>query len=336
MKIILDGQGGDNAPEAIVSGADLALNDNKELDVVITGSAEAVKPLIDKMINKDRVTFLQTTEVISNDESPVEAVRKKRDSSLIKGILKLKEDPDCAAFISAGSTGALFSSAFMDLGRIKGISRPCISVVLPTVNGKSTLLCDCGANADCKPINLLHFALMGSVYMKNVMGVENPRVALLSNGTEEHKGNELVKESFKLLAENANVNFVGNSEARYILSGDYDVVVADGFSGNVALKSMEGMSKNIFALLKDGINKSGIGGKIGALLLKKTFKGLKNKMDYNRYGGGILFGINKCVIKAHGSAKPVTIKAAIEQAVKATNGDIISKIKESVKEQVGE
>jgi glycerol-3-phosphate acyltransferase PlsX len=256
------------------------------------------------------------------------AIRRKPDSTICVAMKELKENAEASAFISAGSTGAVLVGATLKLGRISGLNRPALCPILPTVVGdKKVILLDCGANADCKPINLCQFALMGVAFMQS-MGVENPKVALLSNGTEDEKGNALNHEVFPLLKQ-MDINFVGNMEARDLLSGEYDVVVADGFSGNVALKATEGAIKNLLKLIKEGIYGS-LSGKIGGLFLKGTFNDLTNRLDYSKMGGALFMGVTKPVIKAHGSSKRDAFKATVLQAVDYADFNISDKIKEKL------
>ena len=242
---------------------------------------------------------------------------------------RFKEDDDCQGFVSAGSTGAVLVGATLIAGRIPGINRPALAPFLPTVKGGKVILCDCGANIECKEINIVQFAHMGTAYAQ-ANGVENPRVGLLNNGAEEHKGTELNRNSYQLLKEDKKLNFVGNCEARDILSGDYDVVVSDGFNGNIALKSCEGTANAIFALLKDGIMKGGLRAKLGYLLLKPTFKALKKTVDYNDNGGACFLGVNKVIVKSHGASKAKSIKASILQCYGLIKADVVGKIKEGI------
>ena len=333
MKIILDAFGGDNAPEAIVLGALAALKESEGFSIVFTGSADEINKIIDgsdvSPENRKRIEIIDCDEVITNDDVPTVAIRKKTNSSLVVGLKELKEDPEAAAFISAGSTGAVLTGATLKVGRIKGISRPALAPALPTVTGGDVLLLDCGANADCKPINLVHFAVMGSNYMRAIYGIENPRVALLSNGTEDHKGNQLIQETFPLLKSVKEINFVGNMEARDVLSGNYDVVVCDGFSGNVCLKSLEGMSTAMLKIIKSGV-KNSFRAKIGALLMKKVFKGLKKKLDYNANGGAVFLGVDGIIYKCHGAATEKTIKCAVIQAKTASENKLVERISETL------
>lgn len=330
MKIVLDVFGGDNAPYEILNGAKEAMNKEKDFELVLCGKKEVIDAYVnDKGMDRDRITVLDASDVITNDESPVEAVRAKTESSIVKSLEYLNSDPDATAFVSAGSTGAVLTGAVLLLKRIRGINRPALSPVLPTVTDKNVLLIDCGANTEPKAINLVQFAQMGSAFMKSFYGIENPRVGLLSNGTEDKKGNTLNKETFPLLKESG-INFSGNMEARDILSGDYDVVVSDGFSGNIALKASEGTALGIFTLIKNGIYAGGLRAKIGYLLLKPVFKSVKRKMDYNDNGGAVLLGLQKIVVKSHGSSKAKAICNSILQAKKMVESKIIEKIGEEL------
>ena len=330
MKIVLDVFGGDNAPQEILNGAKAALEKESDFELVLCGKKDIIDAYIkENSLDETRITVLDATEVITNDESPVDAVRNKPDSSIVKAYDYLNADSDAKAFVSAGSTGAVLTGAVLLLKRIKGINRPALSPVLPTVTDKNVLLIDCGANTEPKAINMLQFAKMGSAFMKCVYGVKSPKVGLLSNGTEDKKGNTLNKEAFPMLKESG-INFVGNMEAREILSGDYDVVVSDGFSGNIALKASEGTALGMFGLIKDGIMKGGLRAKLGYLLLKPVFKGVKKKMDYNDNGGAVLLGLQKIVVKSHGSSKAKAICNSILQAKNMVDSEIIEKIGEEL------
>lgn len=328
MKILIDAFGGDNSPEEVIAGTVEALNEKDGFTAVFVGKEEVIKELIKNYkYDQKRVEIINATEVITCEEEPTVAVRRKPDSSICVAFKELKEKEEMRAFVSAGSTGAVLVGATLKLGRIKGVNRPALCPIIPTaVDGKNVILLDTGANADCKSINLLQFALMGTVYAK-ALGVENPKVGLLSNGAEDEKGNMLNHEVFPMLKSAKGINFVGNIEAREILSGDVDVVVADGFSGNVAVKAIEGGIKTIMKLLKQGIYSS-FKGKIAGLLLKDTFKEISSKLDYNNHGGALFVGVNKTVIKAHGSSKRSAFKAAVLQAVKYAHFDIADKITE--------
>ncbi len=329
-KILVDALGGDNSPEEIIIGALEALKERKDFALTFVGKSQVIEEQLAKYsFDKLRVEILNADDVITCEEEPALAVRRKPNSSICVALKELKENQDAGAFVSAGSTGAVLVGATLKLGRIKGVNRPALCPLLPTmVDGKQVLLLDSGANADCKPINLVQFAIMGSVYAES-LGVKNPKVALLSNGTEDEKGNALNHEVFPILKSLKGINFVGNCEARDILTGEYDVIVADGFSGNVALKSMEGAIGVVLKTLKKGVYGS-LKGKIGGLFLKKTFGGLKSKLDYNNNGGALFLGVNKPVIKAHGSSKRVAIKNTVLQAVEYAGFNISDKISEKL------
>lgn len=327
-RIVVDCFGGDNSPYANIDGAIAALKRNGNFSLILTGDKQIIEQnLLGKDYDASRVEIIDAKEVISCEEQPTEAIKRKTESSMVKGFAALKEQGD--AYVSIGSTGALLVGSVLKIGRVKGVSRPALAPVLPTINGGNVILLDAGANADCKGVNLLHFAIMGKIYAENVLKIKNPRVALLSNGTEEQKGSELVKEAHQLLKECKSLNFIGNVEAREILSGSCDVVVTDGFSGNVALKSMEGVSACIFDKLKEEISNS-FRAKLGALLMKKSLKSLKNTLDYNKKGGAVFLGINKIVIKSHGSSKAPAVEAAVLQAVAACESNLNEMIKEQL------
>ena len=324
--------GGDNAPEQIVLGAIDALCEDKQLEVTLVGDTDAIcKVLAGKKYDDNRLEIIDAKDVITNDDSPTMAIKTKKESSLVKAFEALNRD-DADGFVSAGSTGAVLVGAFMKVGRIKGVSRPALAPVLPTLKGNGVVLCDCGANVDCKPVNLQHFAIMASAYAEGMLGVKNARVGLLNNGAEAHKGNELTQEAYKLLSETRGINFVGNCEARDILSGDYDVVVCDGFNGNIALKSAEGTANTMLKLIKDGVYSGGLKSKLGALMLKSVFKNVKKKMDYNAHGGACFLGVNKIVVKSHGASKSKSITASILQAKSLAEAKVCDKIKSGITE----
>lgn len=329
-KIVVDCFGGDHSPTANVEGAIAALEKNNDFSLILTGDKNVIENELSKLsYNKERVEIVDAKDVISCDEQPTDAVKNKPDSSMMKGFASLKEGAD--AFVSIGSTGALLVGSVLKIGRIKGVSRPALAPLLPTVNDSLVMLLDAGANADCKPINLFHFAIMGSVYMNKVMKIDKPRVALLSNGVEEGKGSELTKTVYAALKSCDIINFAGNVEARDVLSGDYDVVVTDGFSGNIAIKSMEGLAASVFTILKKEISSS-FKSKIGALLMKKSLKSVKATLDYNKYGGAVFLGAKKIIIKSHGSSKSSAITAAVLQAVAALEGGVNAAIESGLAE----
>lgn len=322
MKVVVDAFGGDNAPLEVVEGTILALKENKDLTVVLCGDENKIKEILKG--RGERIEIVHASEVITNDDIPTVAIRQKKDSSLVKAFDLLKEDENIIGLVSAGSTGAILSGAIMKIGRIKGISRPALAPILPTKKGTDVIIIDSGANVDCKSVNLLHFAIMGSAYYSIVENVENPRVALLNNGSEEHKGNELVKETYPLMKK-LPINFVGNCEGKEVMGGDVDVIVTDGFAGNVLLKGVEGTASAILSVLKKEI-KSRPMSMVGALFMKKTFKALKTKLDANKHGGAPFLGCKKLVVKNHGSCGRENICASIMQVIKLHENNLIEKI----------
>lgn len=330
IKIIVDAFGGDNAPIEIVKGAISAVYKNQDIHVILSGKKDVIESILaENNCKTDRISILEANDVISNNESATMAIRQKKDSSLVRAFDLTKDDDDVAGIISAGSTGAVLTGGFMKLGRLKGIHRPALCPVLPTVTGDIVCICDCGANMDCKPEYLEQFAIMGSAYLK-ILGKEKPRVALLNVGTEDHKGDARSKETFELLKNNKYVNFVGNMEARDLLSGDYDLIVTDGFSGNVLLKSTEGAIKNLLTVLKREI-KSSFVSKIGTLFMHKTFKKIKESFDYSKYGGAVLLGCKKIVLKAHGSSNEESIENCIMQIYNMSKGNLVGNISSQLK-----
>jgi len=330
MKIAIDAMGGDHAPEQIVKGAQLAIDHYDDLEITLYGDEEQIK----KFLTKDeRITIHHTTEKIESTDEPTRAVRRKKEASMVLMAQAVK-DQEADACISAGNTGALMTAGLLKVGRIKGIDRPALSPTLPTLDGKGFLFLDVGANVDAKPQHLLQYGIIGSIYVEHVRGIQEPRVGLLNVGTEDQKGSELVKEAFNLLSD-APINFVGNVEARDLMDGVADVVVTDGFSGNIALKSIEGTAMAIFSMLKESFMKS-TKTKLAALALKKEFKGLKNQLDYSEYGGAGLFGLSAPVIKAHGSSNDLAIFNAIKQTYDIVNKDVVRLIKDEVEKLKGE
>ena len=333
MKIVIDAMGGDNAPREIIKGAIGALQQRRGFSIVFTGNEEVIaKELSLYSYDKSRVEVKHACEVITNNEAPATAVRSKRDSSLVVGLKTLKEDEEAGAFISAGSTGAVLAGGIMYLGRIPGVKRPALCPAIPNVRGGMTLLCDAGANADCKPEYLAQFAVMATAYGKAAYGMDNPKVGLLNNGTEDHKGDIMHQEAFALLKETKGINFVGNVEGRDIMFGDSDIVVADGFSGNVALKSAEGCGKTVGAILKQEFSKA----KMRYLIARKQIEKVKTILDYNRSGGAIFLGLKKTVVKAHGASKAETITATVLQAVDAVEGGTAERIAQMLPDPVEE
>lgn len=326
MKLYIDGMGGDNAPEEIIRGCVLAKKDFNK-DMTIIGDENIIKPILEEY-GKDALSIeiLHCTENISNEDDPTIAIRKKKDSSIVIGMKKVKEDKD-AVFISAGSTGAILAGGLLLVGRIKGIQRPALTVMLPTKKG-FTLLLDAGANADCKASYLQQFALMGSIYAEHIMNISSPRVALVNIGAEEKKGNELTKEAYALLKD-TDINFIGNIEGRDVSEGIADVIVTDGFTGNIILKVTEGVGLFILSALRESMMSS-IRAKIGALFLKPSLKSFKKKLDYKEVGGAPLLGINGGIIKAHGSSDYIAIYNAIKQAINFGEKEILSEISNKI------
>lgn len=332
MKIVIDAFGGDYSPEEIVKGAVTAVNLIDEVGIILTGDKERIDSLLDEIgYRGNKIEVVHAPEIISNNESPTMAIRRKTESSLVKALTILKERDDVIGMVSAGSTGAVLAGGLFVVGRMAGVKRPALSPFLPNVKGGKTLLIDCGANVDCKPEYLQQFAIMGSIYVKAMLGIEHPRVGLISNGVEDHKGNEQIHQTFELLKNTKDINFVGNMEARELLSGDFDVLVADGFTGNVAMKSAEGTMNAFMTLLKQQIKTNGLGTKLGALLMKKTFKNVGQQLNYTDVGGSPFLGLNKILIKSHGSSKAKTIYSCVLQILDIYKSNYIEKMREGIK-----
>ena len=327
MRIILDAMGGDHAPDEIIKGALLALKDFSDIEITFVGKEKIIKERLEGQdYDPARVEIVNATQEIEMAEAPVNAIKTKKDSSMVVG-MNLTAQGKGDAFITAGSTGATIAGATLLIRRVPGVKRPALAPVLPTRKG-GVLLVDCGANVDCKPIYLKQFGIMGSIYMQKVMKVQNPRVGLINNGAEEEKGNALTKEAYQLLKE-AKIQFRGNIEGREILSGEYDVAVCDGFVGNIVMKFLEGAAKTLMGMMKDELM-SGFSSKVGALLSKKAMMRFKKKMDYTEYGGALLLGVNKGVIKAHGSSNAKAIYSTIRQARTFIQENIVETIKEEI------
>ena len=325
--IALDCMGGDNAPGEIVKGAVLAANENKDMLIKLVGREDDIKKELEKYPSSDKLEIVDAKEVIETGEPPVAAIRKKKDSSLVKCMYMVKKG-EADAMVSAGSTGANLVGGHVIIGRIKGVERPPLAPLIPTKTGFS-LLIDCGANVDARPEHLLQFAKMGSVYMENVVGVKNPKVALVNIGAEEEKGNALVKETYPLLKEMEGINFIGNIEARDIPNGDADVIVCDAFVGNVILKLYEGVASVLIDKIKGSMMNS-IKTKIGALLIKKDLKKTLKGFSLEEHGGAPLLGLNGLLVKTHGSSKAIEIKNSILQCITFNELDINNKFKEKL------
>jgi len=326
MKIAIDAMGGDFGPKPIIEGVIEALKE-KNFTAYLVGNEQQIKPLIPESL-LEKVRFINSEDIIKMDESATEALKRK-ESTIYKSIELLK-NKEVDGVVSAGHSGASMSLATLKLGRIKGIRRPSIATFMPTVKNSYVILLDAGANVDCDAHNLFQFALMGEVYAKVVLNQKEVKIGLLSNGEEESKGNSITKEAFSMLKESFS-NFYGNVEGGDIFKGEVDVVVTDGFIGNIVLKTSEGVADIIGKLIKEEINKANMLVKLGAFLMKPVFNNLKKSIDYAEYGGAPLLGVNGCVIISHGKSNSKAIKNAIFQAIKFIENDVNEKIKDSLK-----
>ncbi|OFI07693.1 phosphate acyltransferase [Clostridium acetireducens DSM 10703] len=327
ITVAVDGMGGDFAPDAVIDGCIQAINESNNLSIILTGPEKVLKYKLSKYkYNKDRIEVLDAEEVINTNEPPVMAVRRKKNSSLVKALNCVK-DGKAQAIVSAGSTGALMAGATFIIGRIKGIDRVALAPVMPGKDGVFMVI-DSGANVDCKSSYLVQFALMGKIYFENILKITNPTVGLVNIGVEEEKGNELTKEVYKLLKD-SNFNFVGNIEPRDVVNGDVNILVCDGFIGNTILKMYEGVASNIFQMLKQEIMCS-FKTKVGGVLLKPVFNKFKKKFDYAEYGGSAFLGAKGICIKAHGSSNAKAFKNAIKQAINCYENKIIDNIVEEL------
>lgn len=323
MVVVVDGMGGDFSPNAVVEGCVAAIKEY-DINILITGNEDLICEELKKhTYDSSKIRIVAASEVISTSEHPVMAIKRKKDSSLVKA-LNLVKSGDADAIISAGSTGAFLAGCTLIVGRIKGIDRPALAPIMPGKKGPFMII-DCGANAECKPHYLVQFGLMGKTYFENILKIDNPTVGLVNIGTEEEKGNELSKAAHKLLKQ-ANLNFVGNVEAREIPTGETNILVCDGFVGNVILKLYEGAVANIFDILKTGIMSS-FRTKLGGMLLKPVFKKFKKDFDYKEYGGAAFLGVNGICIKAHGSSDGKAFKNAIKQATIFYDNNVVEKLK---------
>lgn len=329
MKIILDGMGGDNAPFSVVEGAVLASRETQH-HICIIGQEELIIPELKKhKYESEKISVINATQVISNDDAPVRAVRSKKDSSIVKGINMVKNG-EGDIFISAGSTGALLAGGLFILGRIQGIDRPALASVYPIVGGIPSLLVDAGANADCKPNNLLEFGIMGNIYMEKVIGRKDPKVGLVNIGAEAAKGSTLTKAAYDLL-EQSHLNFIGNVEAREVPKGACDVIVTDGFTGNVLLKLTEGLAWNILQVIKKKFT-DGVKAKLGAALLIDKMTELKQEFDYSEYGGAPILGVRGPIVKMHGSSNANAVKNTILKGIPYVCENVVDTIQNSVLE----
>ncbi len=327
MKIAVDAMGGDYAPREVVMGALEAARDG--IEVILVGDREKILNELGKE-HRDRLEVVHTTEAIAMGEQPAVAVRRKKDSSIVRSI-QLLRDGYASAFVSAGSTGAVMAASLLGLGRVRGIDRPAIASVLPSRKG-GTVLLDAGANVDCKPRNLLQFGIMGYLYAEKILGIKNPRVGLLNVGEEDNKGNEITLEAFPLLKE-AGINFIGNVEGRDLFSGTVNVVVCDGFVGNVVLKAGEGLAMALMHMMKEELARNWLS-KMGTALTLPALKEIRRRVDYAEYGGAPLLGVNGVVIVCHGSSTALAIKNAVKAAAEAVSCGLVGSIRENIESRL--
>ena len=338
MVILLDAMGGDNAPDATIKGAVKAIDQIKS-KLILIGNENIIKSKIKEFYNKDiseisdRLEIKNTTETIEMEDIPTQAIKNKKDSSMVVGFNMLKSG-EGDVFISAGNSGALLTGATLLVGRIKGVDRPALAGILPAYKSRLVLM-DCGSNTNCKPINLLQFAQMSSIYLKTTLGVENPKVGLLNIGTEETKGNELTKESYKLLKEKSEelgINFIGNVEGRDAFTGNVDIVVTDGFTGNIFLKAIEGLGKFVKRSLTESLKRNLLS-KIAAIPSLPAIKRFSKTVDYKEYGGALFLGVNKPVVKAHGSSDEKLFEFTIKQAEQFVENKAVDKLIEEFQKE---
>lgn len=329
VKIALDMLGGDHSPDANIEGALRALQDYQDLSLILIGDEGVLKAkMADKKYDASRVSFVHAPKAIGLNEAPTLAVFHQKDSSLVRALDLLKEDDSIAGLVSLGSSGALLVGSVVKIGKLEGVTRPAFCPLLPTMDGHFVAVCDSGASSECTKEELLQFGIMASEYLKKAYGIISPRVALLNIGTEEGKGDTLRKEAYPLFKASDKIHFVGNMEARELTSGSYDVVACDGFSGNVLIKATEGTGIGLLKLLKKTFFKN-LKNKIGALFLKKDIYGIKDFMDYNNYGGAVMLGLKKIVIKGHGSGNALSVYRCLEQAYHASKNGLVDSLKDS-------
>ncbi|VED66279.1 MULTISPECIES: phosphate acyltransferase PlsX [Streptococcus] len=320
-KIAVDAMGGDHAPQALVEGVNQAIQEFKDIEVILYGDEAKIKQYLTAT---ERVSIVHTDEKINSDDEPTRAIRRKKQASMVLAAHAVKNG-EADAMLSAGNTGALLASGYFIVGRIKVIDRPGLMSTLPTLDGKGYDMLDLGANAENTPTHLHQYAIMGAYYAENVRGVKRPRIGLLNNGTEESKGDPLRKETYQLLSADPALNFVGNVEARDLMDGVADVIVTDGFTGNAVLKTMEGTALGLFKQLKTVLSGGGLKAKIGAFLLKNDLRGLKKTLDYSDVGGAVLFGLQAPVVKTHGSSDAKAVYSTIRQIRTMLETDVIRK-----------
>lgn len=331
VKIVLDCFGGDKSPAANIEGALATLAEYEDLALILTGDETVIREELTKSgaAESERLTIVHAPEVIGCNEKPTDAIRLKKESSMMKAVQLLRQDDSVSGMVSVGSTGALVCAAVLRVGRLHGVCRPAFCPILPTMNGGFVGICDSGANVECPPEYLQQFAVMGSRYLESVYGVENPRVALLNVGVEAEKGDTLHQEAYSLLAATDGVRFVGNMEGRDLLSGKYDLIVCDGFSGNVLVKTTEGTALELLKKVKTDIYSSGLY-KFGALFMKKMFEQEKEFMNYQNYGGSVMLGSAKTIVKGHGSSNAKAVAVCIGQAYKMEKSRLGEKIEAAI------
>ena len=334
MKTVFDTKGGDKGCEAVVLGALNSLKNHEDLSAVFVGDENEINPLLpSELIDSGRVSTVHAPGVVTGEDRPTDAIRLKKDSSLIKAVSLLREDKTVDALVSPGATGALVAAVTLRIGRIKGIRRPAFCPVIPTIDGGIVGICDCGANVDVTPEMLFQFAYLGSIYLECAFGKKDPRVALLNIGTESEKGDELRREAYPLLKNASSINFVGNMESRDFLSGKYDLIVCDGFSGNVLAKSTEGTAMMLLKRIRNDVF-SKTKYKIGALFMKKMFKEEKEFFNYQNYGGAVMLGCDRIIVKGHGSSNEKAIEVCSEQAYRMHKNGLLDKIAEEAEKQL--
>ncbi len=331
MKILIDCHGGDKSPNANIEGALRAMEAHPDLEVVFVGDEGRIGEVLAGNGQKagGRISVVHAPDVITGEEKPTDAIRLKKDSSMIRSVRLLREDPEIGALVSTGATGSLVAAATLRIGRIRGVRRPAFCPILPTMDGGMVGICDSGANVDITVDQLRQFAVLGSRYLENVYGVERPRVAMLNIGTETEKGDALRREAYPMLEKVGDINFVGNMESRDLLSGKYDLVVCDGFSGNVLVKTTEGTALELLKKIKKDIY-SKTQYKLGALLMKRMFADMKEFMNYQNYGGSVMLGLEKTIVKGHGSSDAAAVAVCIEQAYKVEQNRMNDKIEASL------
>ena len=333
MKLVIDCFGGDKGCVPCIEAAKRALAVYPDLSFVLVGDEEKIRAELPEV--PERIEILHAPDVVTGNDKPTDAIRLKRESSMMKAIKLLREDESADGMISTGPTGVLIAAATLRIGRIEGVRRPAFCPILPTMKGGIVGICDSGANVECTPEMLFQFAVMGSEYLKAAFGIKEPRVALLNVGTEEEKGDDLHREAHKLLKGVDGIHFVGNMESRDLLSGNYDLVVCDGFSGNVLVKTTEGTALELLKKIKKDIYSRGIY-KLGALFMKKMFEEEKRFMNYQNYGGSVLLGTEKIIIKGHGSSDEAAVYKCIEQARAMSGSNLNEKIKEQLESEASE